>query len=130
VRERCAAENLRVIDLARAVDQAKRALAGAAPVARFSDLPGQSLLALLDPAAGGAFADALLGPLREYGARANLVESLRAYLACNGHWDAAAQRLGVHRHTLRYRMKRAGELLDRNLDDPGVRAELWIALSL
>ncbi|MEV4328472.1 helix-turn-helix domain-containing protein, partial [Microbispora rosea] len=59
-----------------------------------------------------------------------LVESLRAYLASNGHWDAAAQRLGVHRHTLRYRMKRVSELLGRDLDDPAVRAELWIALCL
>ncbi|HUR03444.1 MAG TPA: helix-turn-helix domain-containing protein, partial [Nonomuraea sp.] len=43
--------------------------------------------------------------------------------------DAAAQRLGIHRHTLRYRMKRVTELLGRDLDDPGVRAELWIALA-
>jgi purine catabolism regulator len=34
----------------------------------------------------------------------------------------------VHRHTLRKRMARAAELLDRDLDAPGVRAELWIAL--
>ncbi|MFD0889240.1 PucR family transcriptional regulator, partial [Streptosporangium algeriense] len=67
--------------------------------------------------------------LREYGSRADLLESLRAYLACNGHWDAAAQRLGVHRHTLRYRMRRVAELLGRDLDDPGARAELWVALT-
>ncbi|WP_344844136.1 helix-turn-helix domain-containing protein [Nonomuraea dietziae] len=96
---------------------------------RFADLAGQGLLALLDPAAAHAFSSALLAPLNEYGSRADLVESLRAYLGANGHWDAAAQRLGVHRHTLRYRMKRVSELLGRDLDDPGVRAELWIALS-
>lgn len=117
-------------DLTGAVNQAERALAAAAPIARFTDLAAQGLLSLLDPAAASAFAAALLAPLREYGSRADLVESLRAYLACNGHWDAAAQRLGIHRHTLRYRMKRVGELIDRNLDDPAARAELWIALSL
>ena len=68
--------------------------------------------------------------MREYGRRTDLVESLRAYLACNGHWDAAAHRLGIHRHTLRYRMKRVSELLGRDLDDPGARAELWIALNV
>ncbi|MFG1827309.1 PucR family transcriptional regulator [Microbispora bryophytorum] len=117
-------------DLDRAVDQARRALVSASPVARFSELAGRGLLSLLDPAAAASFAAAILAPLREYGSRADLVESLRAYLASNGHWDAAAQRLGVHRHTLRYRMKRVSELLGRDLDDPAVRAELWIAVCL
>ena len=117
-------------DLPTAVDQAKRALAAASPVARFADLAGQGLLSLLDPAAAASFAAAILAPLREYGRRTDLVESLRAYLACNGHWDAAAHRLGIHRHTLRYRMKRVSELLGRDLDDPGARAELWIALNV
>ncbi|MFC4059273.1 PucR family transcriptional regulator [Planomonospora corallina] len=121
-------------ELSAGLDQADRALAsarsGAHAVVRFADLAGQGLLALLDPGAAAAFSAALLAPLREYGSRADLVESLRAYLACNGHWDAAAQRLGVHRHTLRYRMRRAAELLGRDLDDPAARAELWVALSV
>nr|WP_185071660.1 PucR family transcriptional regulator [Nonomuraea jabiensis] len=122
-----------------ALDQARRALAaapgsgggpgkGRGRVVRFAELAGQGLLGLLDRAAAQAFATALLAPLTAYGSRADLVESLRAYLDSNGHWDAAAQRLGVHRHTLRYRMKRVTELLGRDLDDPGVRAELWLAL--
>ncbi|NUR89239.1 MAG: helix-turn-helix domain-containing protein, partial [Nonomuraea sp.] len=113
------------------VGQARRAFDAStdAPV-RFADLAGQGLLALLDPADAQAFATALLAPLNLYGSRADLLESLRAYLSANGHWDAAAQRLGIHRHTLRYRMKRVAELLGRDLEDPGVRAELWIALEL
>ncbi|WP_162794907.1 PucR family transcriptional regulator, partial [Nonomuraea lactucae] len=118
------------LELGGGLDQARRALAaGGGGVVRFADLAGQGLLRLLDPAAARAFAAALLAPLTRYGSRADLVESLRAYLDSNGHWDAAAQRLGVHRHTLRYRMKRVAELLGRDLDDPGVRAELWIALA-
>ncbi|MEV7013430.1 PucR family transcriptional regulator [Streptosporangium sp. NPDC051022] len=116
------------------VGQADRALAaarrGAERVMRFADLAGQGLLSLLDPEATAAFSSALLAPLREYGSRADLLESLRAYLLCNGHWDAAAQRLGVHRHTLRYRMRRVAELLGRDLDDPAARAELWVALAV
>ncbi|WP_327086728.1 PucR family transcriptional regulator [Nonomuraea sp. NBC_01738] len=116
-------------ELRGAVEQAERALTAAhgGPM-RFEDLAGQGLLALLDPSAAQAFASALLAPLTQYGSRADLVRSLRAYLASNGHWDAAAQRLGIHRHTLRYRMRRVSELLGKDLDDPGVRAELWIAL--
>ncbi|MFI6293991.1 PucR family transcriptional regulator [Nonomuraea sp. NPDC050790] len=116
-------------DLRGALDQARRALqASTGTPVRFADLAGQGLLALLDPAAAQAFSAALLAPLSGYGSRADLIASLRAYLASNGHWDAAAQQLGIHRHTLRYRMKRVAELLGRDLDDPGVRAELWIAL--
>lgn len=116
-------------ELATGLDQAQRALASAAPVMRFPDLAGQRLLSLVDPGVLSSFATSLLAPLQEYGSRADLVESLRAYLACNGHWDAAARRLGIHRHTLRYRIRRVGELLGRDLDDPAARAELWIALS-
>ncbi|WP_157253398.1 PucR family transcriptional regulator [Nonomuraea typhae] len=116
-------------ELRGALDQARRAFqASDGGLVRFADLAGQGLLALLDPAAAQAFSAATLAPLSRYGSRADLVGSLRAYLASNGHWDAAAQRLGIHRHTLRYRMKRVAELLGRDLDDPGVRAELWIAL--
>ncbi|MBG0828657.1 PucR family transcriptional regulator [Planomonospora sp. ID67723] len=121
-------------ELRAGLDQADRALAaarrGAGPVMRFADLAGQGLLSLLDAGAAAAFSAALLAPLREYGSRADLLESLHAYLACNGHWDAAAQRLGVHRHTLRYRMRRVAELLGRDLDDPAARAELWVALNV
>ncbi|WP_219471653.1 PucR family transcriptional regulator [Nonomuraea rhizosphaerae] len=117
-------------ELGSALDQARRAYeSGREGPVRFADLAGQGLLGLLDPAAAQAFAAALLDPLTRYGSRADLVESLRAYLGSNGHWDAAAQRLGVHRHTLRYRMKRVTELLGRDLDDPGTRAELWLALA-
>ena len=35
----------------------------------------------------------------------------------------------VHRHTVRHRLRRAEALLGRSLDDPGVRAELWLALT-
>ncbi|GGP11127.1 PucR family transcriptional regulator [Nonomuraea glycinis] len=111
------------------VEQACRAYGGSrGGVVFFGALAGQGLMALLEPAAARAFSAALLAPLVAYGTRADLMASLRAYLDSNGHWDAAAQRLGVHRHTLRYRMKRVSELLGCDLDDPGVRAELWFAL--
>ncbi len=89
-----------------------------------------SVLPLLADDAVRAFADGLLRPLREHDAtaRGDLVASLRAWLSRHGQWDAAAADLGVHRHTLRYRMRRVEEILGRSLDDPDVRMELWLAL--
>ncbi|MGW2368068.1 PucR family transcriptional regulator [Streptomyces sp. NPDC001667] len=89
-----------------------------------------SVLPLLADDAVRAFADGMLRALREHDAtgRGDLVASLRAWLSRHGQWDAAAADLGVHRHTLRYRMRRVEEILGRSLDDPDVRMELWLAL--
>lgn len=93
-------------------------------------LAAGSVLPLLADDAVRAFADGLLRPLAEHDAtgRGDLVASLRAWLSRHGQWDAAAADLGVHRHTLRYRMRRVEEILGRSLDDPDVRMELWLAL--
>lgn len=89
-----------------------------------------SVLPLLADEAVRAFAEGLLRALREHDAtgRGDLVASLRAWLSHHGQWDAAAADLGVHRHTLRYRMRRVEEILGRSLDDPDARMELWLAL--
>lgn len=89
-----------------------------------------SVVPLLADDAVRAFAEGLLRPLREHDAtsRGDLVASLTAWLSRHGQWDAAAADLGVHRHTLRYRMRRVEEILGRSLDDPDVRMELWLAL--
>ncbi|MGK3205637.1 PucR family transcriptional regulator [Amycolatopsis sp. MEPSY49] len=91
---------------------------------------GRGLLSLIEPTVAQAFARGLLTPLREHDStgRGDLETSLRCWLEHHGHWDVAAARLGVHRHTLRNRIRKAGELLGRDLDSPGVRAELWVAL--
>ncbi|WP_324788926.1 PucR family transcriptional regulator [Streptomyces sp. H51] len=93
-------------------------------------LAAGSMLPLLADDAVQAFADGLLRALRDHDAtgRGDLVASLRAWLSRHGQWDAAAADLGVHRHTLRYRMRRVEEILGRSLDDPDVRMELWLAL--
>ncbi|MEV0489008.1 PucR family transcriptional regulator [Streptomyces atratus] len=94
------------------------------------ELAAGSVLPLLADDAVRAFADGMLRALYEHDAkgRGDLVASLRAWLSHHGQWDAAAADLGVHRHTLRYRMRRVEEILGRSLDDPDVRMELWLAL--
>lgn len=70
------------------------------------------------------FADAVLRPLDQ-----ETRETLRVWLAHHGAWDPAATALGVHRHTLRNRVRKAEQTLQRSLDSPGLRAELWLALN-
>jgi purine catabolism regulator len=114
--------------------QAERALAVARRRGRslveHDDVGSGSVLPLLGDEAVRAFAEGLLQPLRDHDAhaRGDLVASLHAWLSRHGQWDAAAADLGVHRHTLRYRMRRVEEILGRSLDDPDVRMELWLAL--
>lgn len=114
--------------------QAERALAVALRRGRnlveHGEVGAGSVMPLLADDAVRAFAEGLLRPLREHDAtsRGDLVASLAAWLAHHGQWDAAAADLGVHRHTLRYRMRRVEEILGRSLDDPDVRMELWLAL--
>ncbi|WP_269859287.1 PucR family transcriptional regulator [Streptomyces sp. RPT161] len=72
-----------------------------------------------------AYAVARLAPL--VGSPA-LVDTLRAWISLHGSWDRAAVALGVHRNTVRQRIARAAALLDADLDDAEVRADLWFAL--
>ncbi|SED84834.1 purine catabolism regulatory protein [Streptomyces sp. 2231.1] len=122
------------IAAAAAYKQAEQALSVARRRGRgfveHEQLAAGSVLPLLADDAVKAFADGLLRALHEHDAtgRGDLVASLRAWLSRHGQWDAAAADLGVHRHTLRYRMRRVEEILGRSLDDPDVRMELWLAL--
>jgi purine catabolism regulator len=100
------------------------------PGARFADLAGTGLLALVPGGAARAFAAALLAPLRRHDEenRGHLVETLAEWLRHHGEWDPTAARLGVHRHTVRNRIRRIAELTGTDLEDAGTRAELWFAL--
>ena len=73
---------------------------------------------------------ALVQPLLEHDAATgdDLVSTLSTWLRCDAVAEAAALRLGIHRHTVRARLRRAAELLDRDLDAFPARAEVWAAL--
>lgn len=116
-------------EVADGLRQARQAAAAArrGGVLRFGELAGDGLLRLVPGDRAQAFAEALLAPLR---GNEVLRVSLREWLAHHGQWDPAAGRLGVHRHTLRNRMGKVEGLLGRDLDQPGVRAELWLALQV
>ncbi|QSS90858.1 PucR family transcriptional regulator [Streptomyces sp. M54] len=114
-----------VTDLGAADSLAARALAHAratrVPLA--VDAPASGLAALVPPERAAAHARALLAPLT-----APLADTLRCWLSLHGSWDRTAVALGVHRNTVRQRIRRCGALLGKDLDDMDVRTELWFAL--
>lgn len=57
-------------------------------------------------------------------------ESAVAYLAHSGDVRRAAQQLGIHPNTVRYRIKRVEEITDTNLSDPACRLLLEIQLAM
>ena len=101
------------------------------PQAGFEDLGTyRLLLSMSDPDALRAFADAMLAPLDAYDREHNgeLIPSLQAFLQHNARWETAAAQLFVHRHTLRYRMRKVEELTGRDLTNSFDRMEFWLAL--
>jgi purine catabolism regulator len=94
-------------------------------VASYRDLGSLELLLGLPDAALQAYVARVLGPAAE---NEWLIESLTALLESGCRWSEAADALGVHRHTLRYRMERLAEQTGRHPDKPQQRMELWLAV--
>ena len=74
------------------------------------------LAGLRDSGGAGDFVEELLGPViaHDQVASGQLVTTLRAYLSHGCRPGPAAQELGVHRHTLTYRLDRIRDLTDRD----------------
>ncbi|HSK16146.1 MAG TPA: PucR family transcriptional regulator ligand-binding domain-containing protein [Gaiellaceae bacterium] len=112
--------------LGRSLLEARAALdASGGDVASYRDLGSLELLLSLPDASLEAFVDRVLGPVAGSG---RLMDSLAALLDSGCRWSDAAEALGVHRHTLRYRMERLREQTGRHPDDPEQRMELWLAV--
>ena len=77
-------------------------------------------------------ASGFLSPIRSHDRRHSdeIERSLEAWLRHNGQLAPAADELGIHRHTLRSRIRTAASLLQRDIDSPDTRAELWTAIRI
>jgi purine catabolism regulator len=123
-------------ELRRSYDEALYALEARRPngkpaVSTYRDLGSiQLLLSLQDERGIELFCDSTLGRLVEHDEQhgSALIDSLRGYIEANGRWADAATALHVHRHTLRYRIRKIEELTGRDLANAGDRLELWLAL--
>ena len=92
--------------------------------------PLHQLLLASVPAPVASFSDRLLGPLRQYDDRHNaeLISTLRSFLACDGSWSACASRMYVHVNTVRYRIGRVEALTGRDLSALADRVDFFLAL--
>ena len=77
-----------------------------------------------------SFRDRLLGPVAEYDTRHNaeLLPTLKSFLACDGSWSVCASRMYVHVNTVRYRISRIEALTGRDLSALADRVDFFLAL--
>ena len=88
------------------------------------------LLATVPASVLRSFRERLLGPLLAYDDqhRAELLPTLREFLACSGSWNACAVRMYVHVNTVRYRIRRIEELTGRDLSRLDDQVDFFLAL--
>ncbi|SFS12152.1 transcriptional regulator, CdaR family [Agrococcus baldri] len=119
-------------DASTAVAQARSALRRAelegAALAVY-DPAVDGLLGLLDHAEVRRAAQARLGALARDTTAAEQVALARLWFAHDCSWDAAARAAGMHRHSLRDRVRALGRELEVDLESFAGRAALWVMLS-
>jgi purine catabolism regulator len=126
-------EAVELRELRRSYVSAKLALRAAPPsidVVTPNDLGAYSLLMTNQPRAVlESFVGSILGAIveRDGDRGSDLLPSVRAFVEAGGRWEEGAQILGIHRHTLRYRINQAQELIARDLFSAEDRMEIWLA---
>src|SRR5205823_7714665 len=90
------------------------------------------LLASVPASVLRSFRERLLGPLLAYDDqhRAELLPTLREFLACSGSWNVCAVRMYVHVNTVRYRIRRIEELTGRDLSRLDDQVDFFLALQI
>jgi DNA-binding PucR family transcriptional regulator len=91
-----------------------------------------SLLDFVDRQVLLSFREAVLGPLERWDREhdAELVRTLRAFLANDGQWRVTAAQLHIHHNTLRYRIGRVGALSGRDAETTAGRVDFALALAV
>ena len=84
-----------------------------------------------DEAEARAVVGGILGPVLEYDRRhgAELLHTLRTFLACERSWIRTAAELHVHRQTVVYRISRVEKLTGKDVSVTADLAGLWLAVS-
>jgi PucR family transcriptional regulator, purine catabolism regulatory protein len=79
-----------------------------------------------------SFRESVLGPLERWDRDrdAQLVDTLRAFLANDGQWRVTAAQLHIHHNTLRYRIGRVAALTGRDAETTGGRVDFALALAI
>jgi hypothetical protein len=120
--------------LDRAIDEAAQAEVEAVrdgiAVLDFHSIAQRGILAALSRTELRTTAQSMLAPLDAHDGEysTEFRRTLRVWLECDGRFDTAAELLGVHRHTVRNRIRVAEQLLGRDLQVFATRADIWAAL--
>jgi Fe2+ transport system protein FeoA len=90
------------------------------------------LLDLVDRQVLLSFRESVLGPLERWDRDrdADLVGTLRAFLANDGQWRVTAAQLHIHHNTLRYRIGRVAALSGRDAETTAGRVDFALALAI
>lgn len=121
--------------LRRSAEEALRALRiglglrGPERVHRYADVAVLDLVGV-DSDRAGEFVRGVLGSLVATRTGSTLLETLRRLCANNYRIKLAAAELGVHPHTLAYRLKQMRRRFDLDLDDPEMRLRVQLALRI
>ncbi|WOF23674.1 PucR family transcriptional regulator [Microbacterium betulae] len=112
-----------------ALEEARIARGRGEAVTRFADVASAGVLSTLSDDAASV-ARSVLAPVVRYDEAHGtaVLDSIRAWLLHDTRYDDAARALGVHRHTVRTRIRLAERLLERDLRSFAARAEIWVAL--
>lgn len=116
---------------ARTMRQATLALATSrrvgAPIQYVDGSAHEFLIQIASPDYLDAFADAVLAPIERVQGGDVLLRTLHTWLIERRSVEAAADRMGVHRHTVRNRMQRIEQLTGHSLESIDAQTELWLA---
>jgi hypothetical protein len=97
------------------------------PLDRYADFAVLDLVDVVSPRAAD-FARSVLGSLVDSAANAKQLQTLRAVCRSGFHYKLAAAALGVHPHTLSYRLSRLRRTHGIDLDDAETRLRVHLAL--
>lgn len=118
-------------DVGLAVDRARGAMLRASsgnPVSQWEGTGRRALDWAIGSTAIASFAQSAIRAMRADAHGEELVRCARVWLEHDGRWDASASALGIHRHSLRARIRRAGTILGLDLETFEGRVELHLLL--
>lgn len=98
------------------------------PISYLAGASHTFLIRAASPAYLEAFAAAALDPILRARGGEELLRTLHTWFTERRSIEVTAERMGVHRHTVRNRMQRIAQLVGHDLNGIDTQTELWLAL--
>lgn len=98
------------------------------PIEYLDGAAHEFLIRVASPSYLEAFASAALDPITRSRGGEDLLRTLHLWFVERRSIEATAERMGIHRHTVRNRIQRIAQLIGHDLDSIDTQTELWLAL--